>query len=191
MFIHPLLIVTSLILQRFTLIAIFYFLNFNLWNAYMLFLIFLGGLLIIFVYLSALIPNEIFQKKTSRLTLFMLISLCFFLLESKFEAFYFYESLNTPEIYVPLFLTSSLPIIITYLLVTLFRTIILCSKRKTPLKINSYDTTKKITYTKNFKFLSSRSTCPEKHYPLLKFRIPTRHLPCNSNFNWNFFSHTL
>lgn len=157
-FIHPLLIVTSLILQRFTLMSIFYFLNFNLWNAYMLFLIFLGGLLIIFIYLSALIPNEIFQKKTSILMVFLITSL-FFFSGIKTETFYFYESLNTPELFVPLFLTSALPIIITYLLATLFSTIILCSKRKTPLKINSYVQSKKFTYAKNLKFLSSRLTC--------------------------------
>nr|UGW52234.1 NADH dehydrogenase subunit 6 [Gonodactylus sp. SIO BIC C12730] len=58
---HPLAMGMMLLLQTLTICAITALLNFHVWFSYILFLIFLGGMLVLFIYITSLASNEMFQ----------------------------------------------------------------------------------------------------------------------------------
>ncbi len=152
---HPLIIVISLILQRLTIIYLFFLIQENMWNAYILFLIFLGGLLIIFIYLSALLPNEIFRINKNSIIVFVMVRSLSAFFSVKFYLNYSLAIEEAPLLFGGLFFRSLLPIIIRYLMCVLFRVISICRKSKTPAKINSYDPTKILTHFKYSKLFFS------------------------------------
>jgi len=122
----------------------------NIWGTYMLFLIFLGGLLIIFIYLSALIPNEIFITQPIKIVVsFALLCLIFPMGKIRHNS-----ARNNRELILNLFrfnfTKNYLPFILLYLLAGLFGAILLCEKSKNPLKTNTYEQTKAPTPTKNY-----------------------------------------
>ena len=74
---HPL--VLGLILIILTILVSFHtiIISYNSWNGYILFLIFLGGLLILFLYNISLISTEIFNIKVSKgIFFYFVIFLC-------------------------------------------------------------------------------------------------------------------
>lgn len=151
--------VLSLITQRVGIVSLFYRNRFNIWNAFMLVLIFLGGLLIIFIYLSALTPNEFFKiKKKHFLTRIILTWVFFFIptinISSKRERW------TTPKQFGALFIPNLILVILIYLLLTLFSVLYLCSKHKTPAKNNSYGIPENTTPCQSYKLIISRSSSP-------------------------------
>lgn len=58
---HPLAMGIILLLQTLAICAITALINFHVWFSYILFLIFLGGILVLFIYITSLASNEIFQ----------------------------------------------------------------------------------------------------------------------------------
>jgi hypothetical protein len=138
--------VIRLILQRLTVIYLLFLTQENIWNAYILFLIFLGGLLIIFIYLSALLPNEIFRTNKNSIIVFVSVRGLSAFFSAKFYLNYGSRVVEAPLLYGSFFFQSLLPIIIRYLICVLFSVISISRKSKTPAKINSYDPTKILTY---------------------------------------------
>nr|QBC73213.1 NADH dehydrogenase subunit 6 [Pseudococculinidae sp. MNHN-IM-2013-40847] len=63
-----------------TLISILIGMFFSSWYSYILFLVFIGGLLVMFAYVSVLIPNMVFSSMTPMLTFMMMFLFSFFLL---------------------------------------------------------------------------------------------------------------
>lgn len=58
---HPLAMGIILLLQTLAICAITALINFHVWFSYILFLIFLGGILVLFIYITSLASNEMFQ----------------------------------------------------------------------------------------------------------------------------------
>nr|YP_220585.1 NADH dehydrogenase subunit 6 [Harpiosquilla harpax]AAT85815.1 NADH dehydrogenase subunit 6 [Harpiosquilla harpax] len=58
---HPLAMGMMLLLQTLIICAITALMNFYVWFSYILFLIFLGGMLVLFIYVTSLASNEMFQ----------------------------------------------------------------------------------------------------------------------------------
>nr|YP_010384335.1 NADH dehydrogenase subunit 6 [Squilla biformis]UGW52215.1 NADH dehydrogenase subunit 6 [Squilla biformis] len=58
---HPLAMGSMLLLQTLIICAITALMNFYVWFSYILFLIFLGGMLVLFIYITSLASNEMFQ----------------------------------------------------------------------------------------------------------------------------------
>lgn len=57
------------------------------WFSYSLFLIFIGGILILFIYITSLASNETFKFSINKLITFLLIILLFFLIVIRFNFF--------------------------------------------------------------------------------------------------------
>nr|YP_010327061.1 NADH dehydrogenase subunit 6 [Earias clorana]UNP54325.1 NADH dehydrogenase subunit 6 [Earias clorana] len=64
------------------------------WFSYILFLTFLGGLLVLFIYVSSIASNEMFNSSTNLKTLCLL-----FLLLCLFSQFFFYKNLSYMNFY--------------------------------------------------------------------------------------------
>lgn len=132
---HPLLLVLTLIIQTIPIIITIVYNLENRWLRYILFLIFLGGLLIIFIYLSALVPNEIFNPLRPYAFLplgGLLIRAYYFFspnqkIESRARKIIEFRTNN---------LSTTIPLIITYLLIALCVAIFMCVHLKRPLKQN-------------------------------------------------------
>nr|YP_010586326.1 NADH dehydrogenase subunit 6 [Lepidostoma inops]UZZ44101.1 NADH dehydrogenase subunit 6 [Lepidostoma inops] len=76
---HPFVITLSMIIQTFLFSLLIGISNFSFWLTYLMFLIFIGGLLILFIYISSLTPNKIFYfNKIKMLILFNSIIALFF-----------------------------------------------------------------------------------------------------------------
>lgn len=153
LFRHPLILVGTLTLQRVPALYIVLTKSSSSWIAYLLFLIFLGGLLIIFVYLSALIPNEIFTPSQTKIIITLVVTrvpVLWSLNMLKFE--------NNPHRKNPIndfssvFFHNIFIFILIYLFVCLSSTIYITSKYKTPIKNAFYDQlAKKSPLSKNYK----------------------------------------
>lgn len=83
--IHPLAIGLILLIQTLLICLITGLLTKRFWFSYILFLIFLGGILVLFIYVTSLASNEIFTMSTK----LILISLIFIF--SSFFIFYFLD----------------------------------------------------------------------------------------------------
>nr|YP_009918958.1 NADH dehydrogenase subunit 6 [Potamophylax latipennis]QMP96538.1 NADH dehydrogenase subunit 6 [Potamophylax latipennis] len=57
---HPLIITIFIIIQTCMLILITGTMSYSFWMSYIMFLTFIGGLLVLFIYISSLTPNKIF-----------------------------------------------------------------------------------------------------------------------------------
>nr|QNR04864.1 NADH dehydrogenase subunit 6 [Chorisquilla orientalis] len=69
---HPLAMGMMLLLQTLAICAITALMNFHAWFSYILFLTFLGGMLVLFIYITSLTSNEMFQFSFKMITFFAL-----------------------------------------------------------------------------------------------------------------------
>nr|YP_009995503.1 NADH dehydrogenase subunit 6 [Ochthebius uniformis]QNP09958.1 NADH dehydrogenase subunit 6 [Ochthebius uniformis] len=97
--IHPLSMGMILLIQTMIVSLITGFLNFNYWFSYILFLIMIGGMLVLFIYMTSVASNEKF-KNNNKLMIFIIISILimlilmlksdsFFIMNSNFNKFIF------------------------------------------------------------------------------------------------------
>nr|YP_009114941.1 NADH dehydrogenase subunit 6 [Acroneuria hainana]AIX03646.1 NADH dehydrogenase subunit 6 [Acroneuria hainana] len=74
---HPLAMGMLLLLQTLVICLITGFMTQNFWFSYILFLVFLGGLLVLFIYVTSLASNEMFSLSTFTLLLALVpLSIC-------------------------------------------------------------------------------------------------------------------
>jgi len=73
--IHPLAIGLALLLQTILICCTTGLSNISFWFSYILFLTFLGGILVLFIYVTSLASNEIFKPSIISLLAIMLVSL--------------------------------------------------------------------------------------------------------------------
>nr|QNV11610.1 NADH dehydrogenase subunit 6 [Potamophylax cingulatus] len=73
---HPLIITIFIIIQTCMLILITGTMSYSFWMSYIMFLTFIGGLLVLFIYISSLTPNKIFFLNYKKI---LLIFFMFFL----------------------------------------------------------------------------------------------------------------
>lgn len=131
---HPLSLVLLLVgLTMFVILTLLSLLNLR-WLAIIIFLIFMGGLLVIFTYLSALVPNEVYFLNIVWILLIInpLFTLKFW--ESKPLS----NQNTTLSSIIRLNETSRIYFFLLYLLLALIVTIILSQKIKNPLNQNRY-----------------------------------------------------
>nr|AAX38562.1 NADH dehydrogenase subunit 6 [Pseudosquilla ciliata] len=67
---HPLAMGMMLLMQTLVICAITALMNYYVWFSYILFLIFLGGMLVLFIYITSLASNEMFQFSFKMILLF-------------------------------------------------------------------------------------------------------------------------
>nr|YP_010270397.1 NADH dehydrogenase subunit 6 [Psephenothrips eriobotryae]UJY97339.1 NADH dehydrogenase subunit 6 [Psephenothrips eriobotryae] len=87
---HPLLMSVMLIINTFFLCIFISVYSFSSWNSYILFLMFLGGILILFLYNISLISTEIFsfmlkKKDVMKMVFIYLILSSFFFMKQSFH----------------------------------------------------------------------------------------------------------
>nr|YP_054554.1 NADH dehydrogenase subunit 6 [Squilla mantis]AAT69303.1 NADH dehydrogenase subunit 6 [Squilla mantis] len=71
---HPLAMGMMLLMQTLVICVITALMNFYVWFSYILFLIFLGGMLVLFIYITSLASNEMFQFSFKMISFFVLMS---------------------------------------------------------------------------------------------------------------------
>nr|WPM98430.1 NADH dehydrogenase subunit 6 [Ochthebius quadricollis] len=76
---HPLSMGMTLMIQTIMISLITGFLNFNYWFSYILFIIMIGGMLVLFIYMTSIASNEKF-KFNMKLTLFLMLMMMFFII---------------------------------------------------------------------------------------------------------------
>nr|YP_010585910.1 NADH dehydrogenase subunit 6 [Glossosoma caudatum]UZZ43633.1 NADH dehydrogenase subunit 6 [Glossosoma caudatum] len=146
---HPLMMGLIILIQTLLISLICGFMMPSFWFSYILFLVFLGGLLVIFIYISTLISNKMF-KFSYKLMLFSLISLVLFLINKYYmnqinnlEMLEFYEhmgymekTLNLSKLYNNYSFKLTMMMII-YLFITLIAVVMINNIKYGPLrKIN-------------------------------------------------------
>nr|AVN67272.1 NADH dehydrogenase subunit 6 [Aeluropoda insignis] len=121
---HPLAMGLTLLIQTILISMITGLMYYSFWFSYILFLIFLGGMLVLFVYVTSLASNEMFALSTPMIvTMMLLIPFILLLLNKAFimksqETLMFQSTLNS---------LVNLPLIKLYNLPTNIITIILAS----------------------------------------------------------------
>nr|YP_010288411.1 NADH dehydrogenase subunit 6 [Aleochara curtula]UKO31679.1 NADH dehydrogenase subunit 6 [Aleochara curtula] len=88
---HPMTMGLILLIQTILISLISGMMHFNYWFSYILFLVMVGGLLVLFIYMTSIASNELFFYSTNIL-IFMMISffmmmIMFFLLDNYFVNF--------------------------------------------------------------------------------------------------------
>nr|YP_009995282.1 NADH dehydrogenase subunit 6 [Ochthebius quadricollis]QNP09672.1 NADH dehydrogenase subunit 6 [Ochthebius quadricollis] len=74
--IHPLSMGMTLMIQTIVISLITGFLNFNYWFSYILFLIMIGGMLVLFIYMTSIASNEKFKFNMKLFLFLMLMMMC-------------------------------------------------------------------------------------------------------------------
>uniref|UniRef100_A0AAU7BAE7 NADH-ubiquinone oxidoreductase chain 6 n=1 Tax=Ischyroplectron isolatum TaxID=3073460 RepID=A0AAU7BAE7_9ORTH len=80
---HPMMMMFTIILQTLMICLLTGLISQSFWFSYILFLVFLGGMLVLFIYITSLASNEMFniQAKHFIIFIFPLILLMFFLID--------------------------------------------------------------------------------------------------------------
>uniref|UniRef100_A0AAU7B9R1 NADH-ubiquinone oxidoreductase chain 6 n=1 Tax=Novoplectron serratum TaxID=3073467 RepID=A0AAU7B9R1_9ORTH len=77
---HPMMMMFTIIIQTLMICSLTGFISQSFWFSYILFLVFLGGMLVLFIYITSLASNEMFYIQTKHLlilTFLPIISLFF------------------------------------------------------------------------------------------------------------------
>nr|YP_010894947.1 NADH dehydrogenase subunit 6 [Phortica variegata]QXG19612.1 NADH dehydrogenase subunit 6 [Phortica variegata]QXG19625.1 NADH dehydrogenase subunit 6 [Phortica variegata]WJW73460.1 NADH dehydrogenase subunit 6 [Phortica variegata] len=151
---HPLAMGLTLLIQTLLISLLTGLMTKTFWYSYILFLVFLGGMLVLFIYVTSLASNEMFNLST-KLTLFSVIfltlsmivcffidksTLSFFLLNNEMESIYNLKSyltenalsLNKLYNYPTNFITI---LLMNYLLITLIVIVKITKLFKGPLRL--------------------------------------------------------
>jgi NADH-ubiquinone oxidoreductase chain 6 len=109
------------------------------WLSYILFLIFLGGLIVLFIYITSLASNELIHTKIeTHITVVLVISFILFLIILNINFQYnIRETLSTYKTFYFIYSWNSMAVIITtiiYLLLTLIIVVKVSNKFEAPIK---------------------------------------------------------
>nr|YP_010620301.1 NADH dehydrogenase subunit 6 [Thereuonema tuberculata]WAX37251.1 NADH dehydrogenase subunit 6 [Thereuonema tuberculata] len=139
---HPLSILVVIISQTMILAVLVSMLNMSYWFSYILFLIFLGGMLVLFIYIASLASNEIFLKTSlfKIVKIFTIPFLASLLLLYNSKNLFSYSivpqnidiNLIINKFYIQNYLLTLL--LILYLLITLFAVVKITKFNKGPLR---------------------------------------------------------
>nr|YP_010709561.1 NADH dehydrogenase subunit 6 [Rhagonycha tibetana]WCS40157.1 NADH dehydrogenase subunit 6 [Rhagonycha tibetana] len=145
---HPLTMGLTLLIQTILIALITGFMSFNFWISYLLFLVMVGGMLILFMYMTSIASNEkfIFSKFLMILTfMYFSMSMIFWILKSD-QIIYWMKNSDSMELlkfslyeYSPnkYFINNSkfiLIILIIYLFITLIAIVNISSNNFGPLR---------------------------------------------------------
>nr|AYQ19059.1 NADH dehydrogenase subunit 6 [Galerucinae sp. 1 ACP-2013] len=96
---HPLSCGLHLLIQTILIVLITGSMNMDFWYSYILFLIMIGGMLILFMYMTSIASNEKFKFNMKLLILFNFSILIILLMTIFFDQFYFNSLIKMNEIY--------------------------------------------------------------------------------------------
>nr|YP_009499550.1 NADH dehydrogenase subunit 6 [Anastrangalia sequensi]ASL05664.1 NADH dehydrogenase subunit 6 [Anastrangalia sequensi] len=94
---HPLTLGSVLLVQTILISIITGLLTYNFWFSYILFLIMIGGMLILFIYMTSIASNEKF-KFSYKLFLMMMIMLTLMFLANMIDSYFNYINLNIQDL---------------------------------------------------------------------------------------------
>nr|YP_010022120.1 NADH dehydrogenase subunit 6 [Allonychiurus kimi]QOL12122.1 NADH dehydrogenase subunit 6 [Allonychiurus kimi] len=135
---HPIALVLIILLQTINLCMVIFMFTFFSWFSLILFLIFMGGLMVLFIYISSLASNEKFIINFKLLMIILLIStpLLFFLKQMNFQSL-FLEHMNfKSSIYLVYsnFLMKPTLMVMMYLLITLIFSVNIIKLYEAPIR---------------------------------------------------------
>lgn len=143
---HPVIIVVIIRIQSLTISIAIAYSSSSAWFSLILFLVFIGGLIVLFVYISSLASNETFTQKNYFLNLnliFLFISALIILI---FKEEIFIDKrikINTKELIIKIYSNNNFEItfiIILYLLIVLIVAVTIISIYEGPLRrVTNYD----------------------------------------------------
>nr|YP_010535347.1 NADH dehydrogenase subunit 6 [Morimospasma tuberculatum]UYB77598.1 NADH dehydrogenase subunit 6 [Morimospasma tuberculatum]WEY30156.1 NADH dehydrogenase subunit 6 [Morimospasma sp.] len=90
---HPLSFGLILLFQTISIALMTGMMNFNYWFSYIIFLVMIGGMLILFIYMTSVASNEKFKFSYKIMTMIFMISLIF-LLMIMMDLYYFNLTIN-------------------------------------------------------------------------------------------------
>nr|APX40587.1 NADH dehydrogenase subunit 6 [Cryptocephalus rufipes] len=148
---HPLTLGFVLLLQTIVIALLTGFMSLNFWPSYIIFIIMIGGLLILFIYMTSVASNEKFKFSLKLLLSIILTSLLSMVLVLFLDKFFMAQKIKTTEIFSimekinpQLFLNKFINfphnliylMMVIYLLITLIAVVKITSKSKGTLRKN-------------------------------------------------------
>nr|AXS66346.1 NADH dehydrogenase subunit 6 [Staphylinoidea sp. 6 KM-2017] len=146
---HPMTMGLILLLQTILTALMSGFINLNYWFSYIIFLIMIGGLLVLFIYMTSIASNELFYYSTKLMLYLAIIVLMNILIimmfkntfltynfswnenfMNYFNFFYLKKFFNFPSIHI-------ITMIILYLFITLIAVVKITMIKMGPLRINN------------------------------------------------------
>lgn len=136
---HPVIIIAMILVQSLLTCVLIWFNIKNRWISFVLFLIFLGGLIVLFIYITSLAYNEKFRIKLNDQINFINLTILLIIIFNLnfFEKIYYSIRQNLYDNIIILFNSSLIfitLIIIRYLLLTLIVVVKVASKIEAPLR---------------------------------------------------------
>nr|AXS64793.1 NADH dehydrogenase subunit 6 [Staphylinoidea sp. 4 KM-2017] len=143
---HPMTVGTLLLLQSIIISLITGLLNNNFWFSYILFLIMVGGMLVLFIYMTSIASNEMFNYSNKMMisffSLLMLMILLLILTDKYFINYNFFYKENIMFMNYPMSLikyytfpsTYIIMMLMIYLFITLIATVKITNLKYGPLR---------------------------------------------------------
>nr|ARH54621.1 NADH dehydrogenase subunit 6 [Rhizophagus aeneus] len=145
---HPLSLGGILLIQSILISLIIGLMNFNFWFSYILFLVMVGGMMVLFIYMTSIASNEKFKTSFNMILLYLIFSifLIFLLLLEKFMINSLFFSMDLSMFSTKIMFNFSMTkyfnfpsimimmIIMIYLLITLIATVKITSINYGPLR---------------------------------------------------------
>nr|APX39560.1 NADH dehydrogenase subunit 6 [Chrysolina bankii] len=94
---HPMSLGLILLIQTILISSITGMMNYNFWFSYILFLIMVGGMLILFIYMTSVASNEKFKFSFMMMNLIVLVMILFLLLLLFTDQFYYSFYMNMSD----------------------------------------------------------------------------------------------
>nr|QYC36470.1 NADH deshydrogenase subunit 6 [Sympetrum striolatum] len=92
---HPMNMGITLLLQTLLMCVLMGLMSYSSWFSYILFLVFLGGMLVLFIYMTSIASNELFKKSMYFTTFSMLIMISFLLIIMFLDPYMMVNSLSS------------------------------------------------------------------------------------------------
>nr|YP_010164053.1 NADH dehydrogenase subunit 6 [Macromedaeus distinguendus]QRK27342.1 NADH dehydrogenase subunit 6 [Macromedaeus distinguendus] len=148
---HPLSLGITLLLQTIFMSLTVGISTYSFWFSYILFMIFLGGMLVLFIYVASLASNEIFSFSLMTFLTYTGIVISFSLLSLLLDPLFISTSSSLPSSSINSYLSTPLIVswiynspsmsftlfIITYLLITLIVVVKIVNLFKGPLRLSN------------------------------------------------------
>nr|AML26359.1 NADH dehydrogenase subunit 6 [Erotylidae sp. BMNH 1274391] len=146
---HPLSMGMILLIQTITISMITGLLNYNFWFSYILFLVMIGGMLILFIYMTSIISNKKFKFNSNLFLFLMMISIMLilmFIINDQYMTNPYTINMNLIEFENKYNLTLTLNkffnypnyytlfLLFNYLLITLIAVVKICDIKSGPLR---------------------------------------------------------
>ena len=137
---HPVIFISLILLQTVILRISIWITSSCSWFSFILFLIFLGGLIVLFIYITSLASNELLTHNMHTLNIYSLISitsLWMILFNNKNLERIHHKENNILNFFIDIYsesLINIITLVIVYLLLTLIIAVKISNKKEAPIK---------------------------------------------------------